>query len=275
MDLNLSEPSLDFNICSVSNVEAYLAGRATIQIIPVETLHSIPGVVVGRCALALLRNGFVTPVFIMQDGLLRKSPIVGGIFYKGSFKYNTPEFFSTYGLNQNDYEVVRLCEEFNSGVSSINCNIELPIENTFVYDDRKIDHIELVDKTCSITDLRLSYEIIPSQDQVGFLSKISTHNVIACRDNSEYLMPCTIEFNSNVKTIGFCFVRLDLGIASLVHFMDNELGGKKEKLFKKITSIRPLIVSPVGKSDVVVKEGLRLKPTTQKEFNVLSNPVEK
>lgn len=275
MDLNLSEPSLDFNICSVSNVEAYLAGRSSIRIIPLKTLHPIPGVVVGRCVLVLLRNGFVTPVFIMQDGLLRKPPMIGGFFYKGSFKYNTPEFFSTYGLNQDDYEVVRLCEEFNSGDSSINCNLELPIENAFAYDDRKIDHIELIDKTCSITDLRLSYEMIPSQDQVCFLSKISTHNAIASRDNSEYLMPCTFEFNNNVKTIGFCFVRLDLGIASLVHFMDLKFSGKKEKLFKEVTAIKPLIVSPVGKSDVVVTEGLRLKPTTQEEFNVLGNPVEK
>lgn len=269
MKKHLPSPSLDFNVCSVTNVQAYLAGRTSIRTIPFETLRPIPGVLFGRCVLALLRNGFVAPVYIIQDGQLRKPPMIGGIFYNGEFNYNTPEFFTACGLNQDDYEVVRICEEFNS--TSTPFTTELGIENTFSTNNHKLNWEELAVKIRSIIDLKYSHEVYTPTGQAEYAKIISTQNAIACRDNSGYLMPCTVEFKNNVKTICFCFVRLDLGLAIPLFFLDSRLIADNEKLLKKIINIRPLIVSPVGADDVVVSEGLKLRFISQQDFELIIN----
>ncbi len=267
MNLNLSQPSLDFNICSVANKQAYLAGITSIWTIPVETLHPIPGVLFGRCVLALLKNGSVTPVYIIQDGQLKKPPMIVGIFYNGEIKYNTPEFFTDCGLNQDDYEVVRLCEEFNS--TGIPQTTDLNIEPTFPTNDDKISLEDVVDKIRSIVDLKFSFEVYSSPDQTEYLKVISTHNAIACRDNSGYIMPCTVEFKNNVKTICYCYVRLDLGLAVTTFFLEDNLKMDHKKLFKRIMNIRPLIVSPVGSDGVVVSEGLKLRFVSRQEYELI------
>lgn len=266
----LSQVKLDFNSCTITNLQGLQSGRFITRSVPIKDFRSKYGVIITRCVLAQMSNDSTIPVYIVYEGQL-KNPMVGGIFCEGTFKMIHADLFSHYGLKSSDYEVKSICEEFNSGASSIISNIgDLAIESIFPTDNSRLSLKELADKFNNLVDLRYSYENFSSQDDAEYFVSISTHNVMTRMDKSWYLMPCTIEFKNSVKTIGYCDVQPELEIAIPWKLLDAKLDSKLEKLRKNITCIRPLIVSPDNVDDVRVSEGLELSIVPSKELELLS-----
>ena len=262
---------MDFNSCNIMNNKSLANGRFASSTIRMNDFRTVYGVTIARSVLAKTNNGAIVPVYIIYNGQTKDYKSMG-IFCDGTFKQSCPEFYSQYELNSNDYEVTRICEEFNSGTSPI--ETELNIETTFPTNDDKISLEDFVEKFSGIIDLKYSYEVYSAPEHTEYLKIISTHNVIACKDNSNYLMPCTVEFKNDFKTICFCFIRLDLGTAIPFYFMQDKFDANNEKLLKRIISVRPLIVSPVGENDVVVSEGLKLRFITQQELDIIIGSAE-
>lgn len=268
---NNKKLKIDFNSCNIANKESLQKGNLSSRTVPMDGFPFVSGSVITRSVLAKTSNGAIVLVYIAYDGETEDYKSMA-IFYDGAFQRNCPKFYFDYGLNSSDYKVTHICKELNSG--STQFVAKLNIETTFPTNDDKISSEELVDKIRGIADLKYSYEVYYSPDQTEYHKVISTHNAIACRDDSGYIMPCTVEFKNNVKTICYCYVLLDFGVAVTTFFLEDNLKMDDKKLFKRIINIRPLIVSPVGSDGVVVSEGLKLRFVSRQEYERIIRSAE-
>ncbi len=254
--------SMDFNSITVGVMSKLLAGDMRVEKVSKFNYSASQDDMVIMHALAQFNNGVVTPVAAVTLGDSTEVS-VGGIYCGCSFKNNSPEFFTEFGLDMIDFGIKRVCTEFNDG-SNPSTNITPDIEDMDCESIRSlpITQEQFFNFFLGIVDLTYSYQLIPASKNEMSFSRISTHNVFASGGTSFYMMPCTVEFKTNVKTIGYFMVEMESGGAMPILFLGSEINAEDCDQ-RSVRTIRPIIISPLSDGEVIVSEGTQLKLVSQ------------